>query len=64
VILVLEDFPKFPKFIIYGEDKVVNVVREDYKSIIQYVNKKTNEEFSLPLFVDKKVNDFEFEIIR
>lgn len=62
--LVLEDFPKYPKIIIYGDGKVINVVREDNNPIIHYVNKKTNEEFSLPLFIHKKAKDLDFEIIR
>jgi hypothetical protein len=62
--LILEDFPKSSKIIIYGEGKVINILREDNNPIIHYVNKKTNEEFSLPLFIHKKVKDFEFEIIR
>lgn len=62
--LVLEDFPKYPKFIIYGEGRVINIVREDNNPIIHYVNKETNEEFNLPLFIHKKANDFEFEMIR
>lgn len=62
--LVLEDFPKSTKIIIYGEGRVINVVREDNNPIIHYVNKKTNEEFNLPLFIHKKAKDLDFEMIR
>lgn len=60
----LEDFPKLSNIEIYAENRIFNLLRNDKNPILHYVNKITNEEFNLPLFVHKKVNSSNFEIIR
>ncbi|MBE0393897.1 hypothetical protein [Flavobacterium sp. PL002] len=54
---ILKDFPELTKIEMYGGNRIVNLIRNDNNPILYYVNKTTNEEFSLPLFVHKK-NDF------
>ena len=49
--LVLQNFPTKSTLIIYNNKKVCSLTRENGEPILHFVNKKTNNEFSLPVFV-------------
>lgn len=58
----LNDFPEVTDVIFFGEGKICSLVDSEKKPIIYYTNHETNEEFSLPLFIDKPKN--KYRIIR
>lgn len=61
---VLEDFPDNPKIEFYGQNRLINLIRENYSPIISYLKKEENEEFGFPFYIHLPKGNNGFEIIR
>lgn len=61
--MVLQDFPPTLRSTLYGNGKVLNLVRPDGQPVLYFKNDQ-NEEFSFPLFIHKRTGAADFEIIR
>lgn len=59
---ILEDFPNYTEMKFLGNNKVCTLIGSEDKPIIHYINKETKEEYSLPLFIHKKIG--KYNIIR
>lgn len=59
---VLNSFPSSTDMKIYGGGKVFTLIDSESNPIIHYINKETNEQFSLPLFIHKLMGNY--KIIR
>lgn len=62
--LILEDFPTSTQIELFGNNRICTLTRIKDVPIIYYKNKETNEEFSFPIFLHKKLDNNSFEIIR
>lgn len=58
----LQDFPTEFKIKLYGNDKVCTLLNKDDLPAIHYVNIATDEEFSFPIFIT--IRDENYQIIR
>lgn len=61
---ILQPFPTSINIEYFGYGKVLNILRENNLPIIYYKNNETNEEFSFPILIRKKLGGNSFEIIR